>query len=521
MSVTRRSFLKGLAAGGAAISAPAALAATLGQEQGKGAQARPADAPNLLIVFPDEFRAQALQFMGQDPSLTPNLNTFAKQSRVMRQAVSNYPLCTPFRGMLMTGQYPIRNGITGNAHDFGGKVGIELSRYAQCWSDVLKKLDYSTGYIGKWHLDAPQAPFIESYNNPMEGRYWNDWTAPDRRHGFDFWYSYGTYDLHMRPMYWGNNTPRESPMYVDQWSAEHEADMAIKFLRNEKGSFRAADKPFALVVSMNPPHSPYDQVPQKYLDRFPGKSSRDLNTRPNVDWQANYQEGYGPQYFKEYMAMVNGVDEQFGRILAELDKQGLAENTLVVFFSDHGCCLGANGQPTKNVPYEEAMRIPMMFRLPGKIAPGSDDALMSAPDIYPTILGLMGLEQWIPGTVEGSNLAARITHGKGETASSQLYLFVPYGEPSFGRRGVRTASHTLVIDRQDGQPLKYTLYDNVNDPYQMKNIASGNDALIKKITDEELIPWLEKTGDSWRPVEFTTATTNKLNKKVAECAKAS
>ncbi|MEG2830368.1 MAG: sulfatase, partial [Edwardsiella sp. (in: enterobacteria)] len=80
---------------------------------------------------------------------------------------------------------------------------------------------------------------------------------------------------------------------------------------------------------------------------------------------------------------------------------------------------------------------------------------------------------------------------------------------------------TLVIDRQDGQPLKYTLYDNVNDPYQMKNIAAGNDALIKKLTDEELIPWLEKTGDSWRPVEFTTATTNKLNKKVAECAKAS
>ncbi|SPZ20634.1 Uncharacterised protein [Providencia rettgeri] len=159
----------------------------------------------------------------------------------------------------------------------------------------------------------------------------------------------------------------------------------------------------------------------------------------------------------------------------------------------------------------------MMFRLPGKIQPGQDDALMSAPDIYPTILGLLGLEQWIPGSVEGSNLAERVVTGEGEVANSQLYLFIPYGEPSFGKRGVRTKTHTLVIDRQDGQPLKYTLYDNVNDPYQMKNVADENKPIIDKLIKEELIPWLEKTGDSWRPTEFITATTNKLNKKVSAC----
>lgn len=215
--------------------------------------------------------------------------------------------------------------------------------------------------------------------------------------------------------------------------------------------------------------------------------------------------------------MVNGVDEQFGRILDELDQQNLAEDTLVVFFSDHGSCLGANGQPTKNNPYEESMRVPMMFRLPGKIAPGTDDALMSAPDIYPTMLGLLGLEQWIPDTVEGTNLAERVITGKGDTANSQLYLFIPYGEPSFGKRGVRTQQYTMVIDRQDGQPLKYTLYDNIKDPYQMTNIADNNQPLIDKLTKEELIPWLEKTGDSWRPTEFITATKNKANKALSEC----
>ncbi len=516
MTVSRRTFIKGLAASGAAISFSTPALATSGDFTASK-RTRPENAPNLLIVFPDEMRAHALQFMGEDPSITPNLNKFAKQAKVMTQMASNYPLCSPFRGMFMTGQYPVRNGITGNAHDYGGKVGIDLSPYAKCWSDVLKSLDYSTGYIGKWHLDAPYEPFIESYNNPMEGRYWNEWAAPDRRHGFDFWYSYGTYDLHLKPMYWANDTPRDKPIYIDQWGPEHEADMAIKFLKNENNQFRDNSKPFALVVSMNPPHSPYDQVPKKYLDAYQGKTSKELNTRPNVQWDSEYQEGYGPQYFKEYMAMVNGVDEQFGRIVDELEKQGLADNTLVVFFSDHGSCLGSNGQATKNNPYEESMRVPMMFRLPGKIKPGFDDALMSAPDIYPTILGLLGLSEWIPDSVEGTDLADRVITGKGDTANSQLYLFIPYGEPSFGKRGVRIKTHTLVIDRQDGQPLKYTLYDNVNDPYQMKNIAKDNMPLIDKLIKEELTPWLEKTGDSWRATEFITATTNKLNKKISIC----
>ncbi len=75
-------------------------------------------------------------------------------------------------------------GADGN---LGGKdFGIELKKESVTWSDILKKQGYSMGYIGKWHLDAPEAPFVPSYNNPMEGRYWNDWTPPEKRHGFDF-----------------------------------------------------------------------------------------------------------------------------------------------------------------------------------------------------------------------------------------------------------------------------------------------------------------------------------------------
>lgn len=518
MSVSRRDLLKGIAAT-SVVTATAACASTTPTVAGAASTATsgsaPAKKPNLLIIFPDEFRAQALQFMGEDPSMTPNLNKFAKDGVVLDQAVSNFPLCTPFRGMLMTGQYPYRNGLQGNAHtpvegSFGGSdFGMELKEDAITWSDIMSELGYNMGYIGKWHLDCPVAPFVPSYNNPMENRYWNDWTPPSKRHGFDFWYSYGTYDLHMNPIYWTNETPREAPLKINQWSAEHEADVAIRYLRNEGGKYRDNDKPFALCISMNPPHSPYDQLPQKYLDRLEGETSESLNTRPNVIFDKEYLEGYGPKYFKEYMAMVNGVDEQFGRIVDELDRLGLDEDTLVVFFSDHGCCLGSNGAPTKNNHYEESMRIPMIFRWKGKLQPRQDDILFSAPDIFPTMFGVMGLDEYIPETVEGYDYSNTVKGIAGdERPTSQMYIFTPYGAPSYGRRGVRTERYTLSVERRIGKPLKYVLHDNEKDPYQMKNIAAENMDIVNKLIQEELLPWLDRSGDQWRPTEVPKSVLN-------------
>lgn len=515
MSSSRRNFVKQVATGGGLLLSGQASQAAAGAPCSTAA---PATKPlNLLLVFPDEMRAQAQGFMRADPVLTPRVDRFARESRVMTQAVSNYPLCTPARGMIMTGQYPLRNGMTGNCHDYGALVGIDLSRHAICWSDVLKAQGYALGYVGKWHLDAPHEPYVPSYNNPVNGTKWNEWTPPERRHGFEFWHAYGTYDLHLTPMYWTNGSDRDQPLHVRQWGPEHEADVAIQYLRNEGGKLRDPAKPFALVVSMNPPHSPYDQVPRKYLDRYEGLSSRDLNRRETVDWAKKYEEGYGPEHAKSYFAMVSGVDEQFGRILDALDECGLRDDTLVVFFSDHGCCLGAHGEPTKNNPFEESLRIPMMFRLPGRIAAGTDAALMSLPDLYPTVLGLLGLADKIPATVEGSDWSARVLTGKGAGASSQLYLSVPYGGQSFGKRGVRTEGHTLVVQRTDKQALRYTLFDNVADPLQTRDVAAQQPALVKELIERELLPWLEKTGDPWRPAEFDTSS---RSVKVARAAKA-
>lgn len=519
MSVSRRDLLKGIAATSVVATTAACssisskgTAPAMSQDKNQNKTKK----PNLLVIFPDECRTQSLGYMGMDKhTITPNINRMAREGVVLDQTISNFPLCTPARGMFMTGQYPYRNGIHGNCHtpeegNFAGSdFGVELKANAICWSDVLKKQGYSLGYLGKWHLDCPKPPFVPSYNNPLGGRYWNDWTPPSHRHSFDWWYSYGTYDLHMNPIYWTNDTPREAPLKINQWSPEHEADMAIKYLRNEGGQYRSEEDPFALVVSMNPPHSPYDQVPEKYLERFKGKTSREMNDRQNVDWDKEYLEGYGPDFYKEYLAMINGVDEQIGRIVDELDRLNLAEDTLVVFFSDHGCCLGANGEPTKNVIYEESVRIPMIFRWKDNLMPIQDDLLFSIPDLFPTMLGLMGLDTEIPDTVEGTNYAKTVQGEKGdERATSQLYVKSPYGAPSYGKRGVRTDRYTLQATRKIGKPIEYLLFDNVADPYQMKNIANEHPDLVEQLVQTELMPWLEHTGDSWRPTEVPTSVLN-------------
>jgi len=458
-----------------------------------GADKKP---PNLLIVFPDQMRAQSQGFMKQDPVITPNLDRFSRESVVFSQAVSNYPVCSPFRAMLMTGKYPHSTRVLANCNTNGAKNGYELREEDRCWSDILKERGYSMGYIGKWHLDNPYRPYVQCNNNTEEFA-WNEWCPPNRRHGFDFWYAYGTYDLHMKPMYWDRNASRGGAHWVDQWGPEHEADQAIRFLENKGRSYRDPDKPFALVVSMNPPHMPYSQVPDKYVRKYGGKTLDELCNRAGIPSADEKWGKYYRKHVRNYFAMVTGVDEQFGRILNALESQGLNRNTIVLFTSDHGNCLGIHDKISKNNHYDESMRVPFMIRWPGKIKPRMDDLLLSSPDIYPTLLDLMGLRESIPEDVEGISHAPLILNGEGPRPSSQLYIWVKYGLPSWGHRGVRTCRYTLMLQKMPDEPDKVLLFDNAEDKYQMHDIAEQNPRIVKELIQEELIPWLKKTNDPW------------------------
>lgn len=438
-------------------------------------------APNLVVVFPDQMRAHALGFMGLDAAHTPRLDAFAAEGRAFTQAVSNYPVCSPFRAILMSGALPWVSGVTGNCVSTERRVGPELRADLACWSDVLAAAGYDLCYIGKWHLDAPRRPWVPTSNNNGPQK-WNEWCPPSRRHGFNRWYAYGTYDRHLRPMYWETDAPRDGFRYVDQWGPEHEADKAIAFLRETKG-------PFALVVSMNPPHTGYELVPKRYLRRYAG---RDATTLAKGDYPpAGTPMG---KHFRwampYYLAAVEGVDEQFGRILDALEETGHAEDTVVLFCSDHGCCLGAHGLPAKNNPYEESMRIPCLVRWKGHIAPGRDAGLVDSFDLAPTLLGLLG--QPIPGHMVGRNLAPYLLgEAPADLSEPRLYLHLwgrnrddefptepvplaaaPEGLPD-GKRGLRSAKRkcVFVYDAQ-AKRLGAVLFDLDADPYETRNLAA-------------------------------------------------
>ncbi|MHC4166625.1 MAG: sulfatase family protein [Planctomycetota bacterium] len=483
---SRRRFLRRVAGGLLGCSVAQKLTARAGAST----------SPNLVFVFPDQMRAQAMGFMNEDPVITPNLDRFARESLVLPSAVSNYPVCSPYRAMLMTGRWPHSNGVLSNCNSGSAPYGVELRESDRCWSDVLKDRGYSLGYIGKWHLDAPYRPYVKCENNSDKFA-WNEWCSPNRRHGFDFWYAYGTYDYHLTPMYWATDSRREAPIRVKQWGPEHEADLASKYLSNAGGKYRDASKPFALVVSMNPPHTPYQLVPQKYLDAYAGKTPEDLINRANVNLEGDTPGGkLARRHMKNYFAMVTGVDDQFGRILKAIEDRGLKDNTIVVFTSDHGNCMGSHEQPTKNVHYEESMRIPFLIRWPGRIKVRHDDLLLSTPDICPTLLDLMGFAGDIPKETDGISHASLFLTGRGKRPKSQLYMWVPVGKPGWGRRGVRTHRYTLMIDKMPDKPIKHVLHDNVNDPYQLKNIADAKPVVVEKLT-AELRALLRKNNDPW------------------------
>lgn len=199
---------------------------------------------------------------------------------------------------------------------------------------------------------------------------------------------------------------------------------------------------------------------------------------------------------RNYYACITGVDENVGRIIDALKSNGLFNNTIVVFTSDHGICMGAHNNPGKDIFYEEAMRIPMIISWPDKIKPRKDNRLMIAfADLYPSLLSMMGFQEEIPGTVQTFDLSREIL-GKSKREIVQPYYYVQYDNHSTGYRGLRTATHTFVVHTTHGKIDETVLFDRTKDPYQMNNIAQSSPKLVKQLS-KQLQTWLRRTNDSF------------------------
>lgn len=458
--------------------------------------------PNLVFVFPDELRQQAVGVYGQDPVITPNLDAFAADSLVLTQAVSNYPVCSPYRGMLFTGKYPVSSGVTGNCYSGTIQHGIELKDSERCFSDVLHDAGYHQGYIGKLHLHLPkdeEIPYTEGWRGePGKGTFWDAYTPPGPgRHGYDFWYSYGCCDRHLTPHYWTGDARVDERIDVEEWSVKHETDVAIEYIRNSGGNLRDPGRPFSLVISHNPPHMPFHEVPEEYLRAYAGQSPEDLLNRGNVDLSDRDHAAF--RSVTQYFAAITGVDEQLGRLLSVLEEEGLEDDTIVVFASDHGDMMGSHGLMGKGVWYEESLLVPFIVRWPGHITPGNDDLLFGAPDIMPTLLGLMGHGQDVPDAVEGTDYSEAFLGRPCQRPTSAYYIRCdPPSEDRAGARGVRTDRYTFVA-RGQGEGRSLVLHDNAEDPYQLENVANRKPDVVQDLK-MEVNAWLEKTGDTWERV---------------------
>ena len=173
----------------------------------------------------------------------------------------------------------------------------------------------------------------------------------------------------------------------------------------------------------------------------------------------------------------------------------------VCLASDHGNCLGIHGHTAKNVHHEESLIVPFLIRWPGKIGARRDDLLLSVPDIYPTLLDLLGMDADVPEAVDGVSYADLFLSGEGARPTSALYGRAIYNRPDMGERGVRTDRYTLMLDQESGKPMRIVLHDNQADPHQLKNIAGQNLDVVDTLIRDELLPWLRKAGDPWRPAE--------------------
>ena len=473
------------------------------------------ETPNIIYVFPDQFRNSAMAFWNEpefspyqgwkaDPVQTPNLDRFARESVVLSRAMSNCPLSSPYRGIFLTGMYPERSGITLNC--MAERPESSLREDAVCISDVLSENGYSCGYIGKLHADfpTPNDPANPGHYVSSRNPEWDAYTPAERRHGYTYWYSYGTFDEHKNPHYWDTEGVRHDPK---EYSVRHETDKAIEFLRNRDGQ-RKKDAPFFLTLAYNPPHSPYeclDDCMEEDYNLYKNMTYSDLYVRENADTTLSKADAA-----RYYFANVTGVDREFGRLLDELKALGLDKNTIVVFTSDHGETMCSQGTlDPKNSIYTESFNVPFIIRYPEKLRPRVDSVLLSAVDIYPTLLSLAGLGEAIPQTVEGRDLSP-VLLGDGaqcDVPDAVLYIRNVNGETDSDglvrgffpvARGVKTDRYTMeVAVKRNGDLSRVMIFDDLKDPYQMRNLDwRSNPELFSELCSV-LAAKLREADDVW------------------------
>jgi len=505
-TLTRRDFVKTLSSGAAMLALSQLLDA---QEKDK-----PKTRPNIVYIMSDDHAAQAVSAYGSflaKVAPTPNIDRIGREGMRLECCFATNSICTPSRGCILTGQYSHVNGV----YTLADPLDPERPNVAK----HLQKAGYQTGMFGKWHL----------HKDPT---------------GFDHWTilpGQGVY---------------HDPMMIDKVAGKQKhtgyatdiiTDLSLDFLKK-----RDPNKPFFLMCHNKAPHRPWQPAerhaklfadmdmpePDNLLDHYENRSQAAANAKlkvgenmtrtdvkeeipKNLDRDALRKWAY-QRYIKDYLRCVRAVDENVGRMLDYLDKEGLSNNTVVIYTSDQGFFLGEHGYYDKRFIYEESIRMPFLIRYPAEIAPGTvnKDITINA-DFAPLFLDYAG--QPTPADMQGKSFRANLT-GKtpAEWRTSMYYRYwmhlADHNVPA--HYGIRTQRYTLVFFY--GLPLgtsgsvktpttpEWELFDLEKDPKEMKNVYSDPAyAQVVKDLKAELLKLKESYGDSDKPYPDLIEVTKK------------
>lgn len=453
--------------------------------------------PNLLIIYCDQLSSWTLSCYGGHQVHTPHIDRLSREGVQLNQFFTNVALCTPSRACFMTGRYPNQTGI----YHGDRALGSDQVTFAQ----QLKAAGYETGYAGKWHLAGQRKD--EGNWQPSEAFGWDDnrfmWNRGHFKH----------IDHASDPIVAERKVIGDQQSYSSDWLT----DRALDFITQQR------EAPFAYMVSFPDPHQPY-QAREPYASMFPpdevdipttfwqqdvpdwiarDREDKDFPMATDKPWCPDREQRIR-QLKSQYCAMVKHLDDCVGRLLDGLETNGLLDDTIVLFTTDHGDLMGEHGMSGKNYLYEPAYRVPFLIRWPEKLTAGRVvDRMVSTVDVMPTLLDLMHVP--LSGQEEGRSALALL---EGQPCDWDDVVFThPYG---FNRVACFTPTFELGFDH-DGESI---LFDRINDPDQVANLyLNANHAATITAMREQMEAHYAKTCPQvldWLPGNHGMEKTSKL-----------
>ena len=419
------------------------------------ASAVAAEKPNILFIFSDDHAEQAISAYGSKVNQTPNIDRLCAEGVRFTNSFVTNSICTPSRATLLTGQYSHLNGVP------------VFNRFDGSRDNVAKRLQaggYHTGIIGKWHLGSDPTGFNRWIVLPGQGDYWNPkllvpgHTLTIKGHTTDI-----TGDLGVK---WIETRPKDKPFFL----MLHQKAPHRNWQPDKRNMALFKDKTFPEPATLFDDYATRPAaLPMNRQTIARDLNPSDLKKKPTaglegedlVRWKYN-------RYMQDYIACVQGVDDNVGKIMDCLEKNGLKDNTIVIYSADNGWYLGEFGLYDKRFMYEPGLRVPLIARGPGIKAGITPGEFVANIDLAPTFLDLAGLP--IPPSMQGRSLAPLL---RGESPADwrktvyYRYYHSPGHHNTAAHYGVRTATHKLIhYWKKDA----YELFDLTKDPLEQHNL---------------------------------------------------